>query len=263
MSFSPAQKPGGNASHNSEWRHVFSHYRAGPDYASLSDCYAGQDYGVYADVGPGLDLDLFDFKVCLDDRDLNWRPDVGRTQDFSPRPPTDVLLHNQVTGVEIGLRADPYVIADDTAAVDPSLYIGLGANENPVADFEGLHVFKTDAAANAKPVSDPSRQRAPYRSPHQRVEVAVPQRKARVQFEQPCAVVLAAQVLCQFDLEFRVRRHFPQSVDGFNQGMSLEAFDARFKFFSHKVLRAQRFSERRHDVILFSLGHLRIKRQKQ
>ena len=55
----------------------------------------------------------------------------------------------------------------------------------------------------------------------------------------------------------------PQSVDGFNQGMSLTTFNARFKFFSHKVLRAQRFSERRQDVILFSLGHLRIKRQKQ
>jgi hypothetical protein len=77
VSFSPAQQFGGDTGHDGKRRHVFCHHCASPDYASLSDCYTGEDDGVYANVSPGLDLNLFDFKVCLDDRDLDRRTDMG------------------------------------------------------------------------------------------------------------------------------------------------------------------------------------------
>ena len=67
---------------------------------------------------------------------------------LAPGPQPTIVLEDQIARVEIGLRADPDVVADDAGAVEAALDIGLRADEDAVADLEGLEMLEAGAAAD-------------------------------------------------------------------------------------------------------------------
>ncbi len=79
-------------------------------------------------------------------------PRMRRSEHLGAGPPADEILEHEIARVEIGLRADPDVVADDAGAVEAALDVGLRADEDAVADLEGLEMLEADAAADLQPV---------------------------------------------------------------------------------------------------------------
>src|SRR5260370_1233001 len=98
---------------------------------------------------------------------------MRRAQHPGAGSPADVIFENEIACVEISLRSDPDVIADPRRAVKAPLNIGLGANEDAVADFERLQVFETHSTANLHAVAEFPRDCPPERPAHEGVEFAI------------------------------------------------------------------------------------------
>ena len=130
---------------------VGGHDRAGADDRALADRDAREDGRIGADVGPRADAHRLDLEVGLHDRHVDRHAGVGRAEHLRARAPADVVLEHQVARVEVGLRADPHVVADHARAVEAALDVGLRADEDAVADLEGLEVLEADAAADLQP----------------------------------------------------------------------------------------------------------------
>jgi hypothetical protein len=76
---------------------------------------------------------------------------------------------------------------DHARAVEAPLDERLLADENPVADLEGLGMAGDCAAADDHPVPEAAAERTPDRAPHPRSLGAVGERGLRGQLEQPLA----------------------------------------------------------------------------
>ena len=63
-------------------------------------------------------------------------------QHLGARTPADKVFDDQVARVEKGLRADPDIVADHAGAIEAALDIGLGADEDALADLESLRVLE-------------------------------------------------------------------------------------------------------------------------
>src|SRR5204863_4575299 len=149
MPLAPAKEPRGHARDNRKRLDVVSDDRACADNRALANMDAGKQHGVDADVGPRADARRLDFEIGLNDRDVVRQARVLRSQRTGARPPADVLLDDQVARIEVALRADPRVGADDAAAIRASLDERLLADEHAIADVERLEVRADRAAADA------------------------------------------------------------------------------------------------------------------
>ena len=127
------------------------HHRSRTDNGSLANRDAGKNGGVGADVGPGADPNRLDFEVGADDRDIRRQGGMGGTKHLGAGSPADIVLKHKVARVEIGLRADPDVVANLAGAVEAALNIGLGANEDAGADLKRLGMLEACAGPTLRP----------------------------------------------------------------------------------------------------------------
>ena len=95
--------------------------RAGADDGALADGDARQDGGVGADVGPGADADRLDLEIGRTIGTSTGKPVWAEPEHLRARAPADVVLDDEVARVEVGLRPDPDVVADDAGAVEAAL----------------------------------------------------------------------------------------------------------------------------------------------
>ena len=76
--------------------------------------------------------------------------------DLRARTPSDVVLQDEVARIQIALRTDPAVIADHATAAHAPLDERVLADEDAVADLEGLWMRRDRAAADAHAVAKAS-----------------------------------------------------------------------------------------------------------
>jgi hypothetical protein len=74
------------------------------------------------------------------------------------------------------------VITDPCSSIKPSLYIGLSADEDSVANFERLQVFEAYVRTNASATPESLGNSPPDCSPHDRVKFALAARKPNILF---------------------------------------------------------------------------------
>src|SRR5438132_4788767 len=101
-----------------------NHDRTGADDRALADRHAGKEHRVHPDVRAVVDPHRLDDEVGLDDRNIGRLAGVLAYEELRPRPPPDVLAELHVAAVEVRLRSDPRVRADDAVPVMPSLQEG-------------------------------------------------------------------------------------------------------------------------------------------
>src|SRR5262245_5700927 len=188
-----ADHPRRDAGDDRERRHVARDHRAGADDAAAADGDAGEDDGVHADVGPGFDAHGFDLEIGLHDRHVDGEAGVGRAEHLRTRPPADVVLEDQIAGVEVRLRSDPDVVADDARPVVAPLDVGLRADEHRVADLGAIEVLEAGAGADDQAVAGRARRGAPDRAPHHDVDRPLARYEAGVELDEPRVAVLRTQ----------------------------------------------------------------------
>src|SRR5205814_10416437 len=119
----------------------------------------------------------------------------------------------QVACIEIALRTDPGVIADDATAARASLDEGLLADEDAVADLECLWMRGDGATTDPHPVTEPASQRAPDRAAHLLVMLGLAHRMARRELQQLVARTGAPEPIAQLQLTVGVARNRLDAVD--------------------------------------------------
>src|SRR2546427_2888156 len=113
------------------------------------------------------------------------------------RAPADVVLDDEVPRVEVALRSDPHVVPDDARPVEAPLQVRLCADEDAVANLEGLEMFEPDALPDLQARADPPRDRAPDDRPHRRIHDVAAMHVAGVLFDDPVVIELRLHPLCE------------------------------------------------------------------
>src|SRR2546426_4841799 len=200
-------------------RDVLGPPRTGADDGAPADGDARQHDGVHPDVGPRLDANGFDVEIRLDDRDVDRHAGVRRAEDLRAGTPADVVPEDQIARVEVGLRPNPDVIADDAGAVEPALDVCLRADEHGVADLGAIEVLEAGAWADDEAVTDRTGGGAPDGAPHHDVEMPLAEGESRVQLDEALIAVLRAQRRRESDFEVRIRRDVFAAVHGADDPM--------------------------------------------
>src|SRR5258708_10370732 len=104
------------------------------------------------------------------DRHVDGFGGMSRAQDFCARTPADIVFENDVSGVKIGLWANPDVIADSACSIETTLDHGLGTDENGVPKLHGFRMLQHNARSNLKIVPDGLTESAHRNPPHHTVE---------------------------------------------------------------------------------------------
>src|SRR5262245_12918547 len=122
--------------------------RAGANNGAAADRHARKNRGIRTNIRPSANTDRLDLEIGLHDWQVDRDAGMSRAQHFCPGAPANVVLEGQIAGVEVRLRANPNVIADDCRPVVASLNVGLRADEDTVADLERLQVLEAYATAD-------------------------------------------------------------------------------------------------------------------
>ena len=70
---------------------------------------------------------------------------MSRAEDLGARTPPYVIFEHQIAGIEVRLRPDPHMTADDAPPVETTLNVRLSADKDAVADFKGFEVLEPGA----------------------------------------------------------------------------------------------------------------------
>src|SRR5262245_9449803 len=182
--WAPTDESGRNTSDDSEGGYISRHDRTGSDDGALADRDSRQDHRVDADVGPRTDSHRPNGQIGLNDRDIRGNPGVHRAEHLGAGSPAHIFLNHEIARVEVTLRADPYLVGDDPAAVETPLQHGLITNEHARSDFERLGMPAEHTASDLYAVAEAARERPPCRAAHHRVEFALTMCEAPVQLHQ-------------------------------------------------------------------------------
>ncbi len=137
-----------------------------------------------------------------------WDPRYPRSGSHS-----NVVLEDEVARIEIALRSDPDVIANPARAIEAALDERLGSDEDVIPDLKRLEVLEANTWTDSHTVPEASTRRTPNRAAHQRIEVAVGGREARVQPDQLLEVHRLAKLIGQTNFVLSVAALLAFSVD--------------------------------------------------
>src|SRR5258708_15043444 len=119
---------------------VAGHDGARADERALPEPHAGGPHRVHAGVRAVVHAHRLDDEVGLDDRHIDRLSGVLAAEDLRTRTPADVLAEPHVAAVEVGLRTDPGVRADDAVPVVAALEERLVPDEHRIADLERVRM---------------------------------------------------------------------------------------------------------------------------
>src|SRR5690606_17719459 len=137
-------------------------------------------------------------------------------QHSGTRAPADMIAQLEIAGVEIGLRADPDLVANLAMAIKAPLDIGAGADEDIGADVEGFEMLEADLAADLQTRTAGTGAGLEDQFAHQRIELAVAGGKAGIGVEE-MAVVVFGQPFGEAGLEGGIAGSTVAAVDGLDR----------------------------------------------
>jgi hypothetical protein len=205
MALAPAKEPRGHAGDDRECGNVGRDHRTRADDRALANGDTGKDDGIDADVSRSPDAYRFDREVGLDDRYIDRHARVFRTEHLGSGSPANVILDDEIARVEVTLRTDPGMVADDAPAIETPLDERLFADEDAVANLEGLGMLRKSPSPDADTVTEAAAERPPDRATHAGAGVAVGQRMLARELEQFLAGMTGSQFLSQRELAGIVR----------------------------------------------------------
>ena len=118
---------------------------------------------------------------------------MRRAEHLRAGSPSDVVLDDEVPRIHVRLRTDPDVVADDRRAVEASLNVGLGADEDAVADLEGLEMLEPGAAADLQAVSASACGGSPDATAHHDVNRPLTRGESRIELDECRRAVRGSQ----------------------------------------------------------------------
>src|SRR5688572_24956552 len=212
VSRTPSPESGWYAGDDRKRRHVARHHRAGADDRALADRHTRQDDGVDTDVGPRADSHRLYRQVRLDDRHVSRHAGVHGPEHFGSRSPAHVFLDHQVARIEVALRSNPDMIADDAATVEAALQNRLIAKKDTRADLERLRMAAQDTPADLHAVAKAADNRPPGRAAHHGVEFRFAVGKAAVQLEERPRFIPRTHGVRELTFKRRIRHHRTPAV---------------------------------------------------
>src|SRR5215472_13489009 len=121
ITIAPAKKPRRHAADGGIRGHILDDNRSGAHYAGLPHGNSGQQGGIGSDIRPGFHTHRLDFKLRLDDWDVQSLTRMLRSQHLCAGSPADMVSQDEVAGIEIALRPDPDHVANDEGSVETAL----------------------------------------------------------------------------------------------------------------------------------------------
>src|SRR5207253_11371633 len=168
---------------------------------------------VHPDIRPVVHAHRLDQEIGLDDRHVDRVTGVLAAEHLRAGPPSDVLAELEVAAIEIALRTDPGVRADDRAPVVAPLQEGLVPDEHSVSDREGVRMKHEHADTDAHAVTERLAERAQQHTPLARAVGAIEVGRGRVALEEGLARLALAQAGRLRDLVGRIGRDLLDAVD--------------------------------------------------
>jgi len=139
-------------------------------------------------------MDRSNLKIGFNNRPVHRETGVDGTQHLGARTPTHIIFNDKVPRIKIRLRSNPHMIANFSRSIETPLKVRLCPDENPVADFESLQVFKPDAGTDPDPIAEFARYRSPDGPAQEPVQFSIAIRKSRIMLQESGRRVTAPEM---------------------------------------------------------------------